>query len=385
MTDINKMLVKAVNQQNIALVESLLNEGADVNGDDRVVFKFSNFQQALRYDSKDLAYVILKHKPRITEVEKQFVKKLCENEWADKAEEVNSLLEDCELIPQYSGPITKLGDLQDDITAEQAASNLCEALKSVDIDNNKFDIASYLSKQEVEELAKIDLYNTDGSIKHIDPNGKFEEFFEKDAKFIDGVLSRVKEDLSECMEQNGIKGSGGIELIPIGRVQLNYPNDGPLPDVKWHYDSDGGFDGLRITLSLNDLGTLAIKENIQPTNFLTGNPEVFQADYGGALVFKNGATIHSTPIISAPRMLAVFGVEPNTDYYKCLQIFREKDQEAYHEMRAIEGFYQNDGFFNSLNKLWKDNPDACGELSYDMFEESDGLVGQSLEAEVIEV
>ncbi|MCT4635572.1 MAG: hypothetical protein N4A31_04955 [Rickettsiales bacterium] len=383
MTDINKKLVEAVNQQNIALVESLLNEGADVNGDDRVVFKFSNFQQALRYDSKDLAYVILKHKPRITEVEKQFVEKLCENEWADKAEEVKSLLEDCELIPQYSGPITKLGDLQDDITAEQAASNLCEALKSVEIDNNKFNVASYLSKKEVEELAKIDLYNTDGSIKHIDPNGKFEEFFEKDAKLIDGVLSRVKEDLSECMKQNGIKAYGGIEKQPLGSIQLNYPNNyGPLPDVRWHCDSDGGY-GTRVTLSLNDLGTLVIKENIQPTNFLTGDPEIFQADYGGALVFRNGDTIHSAPIISAPRMLAVFDFSPNMDYQKCLRIFWEKDQEAHHEMTAIKGFYQNYGFFNSLNKLWKDNPDACSELSYDMFEESDGLIGQELEAEVI--
>ncbi len=383
MTDINKKLVEAVNQQNIALVESLLNEGADVNGDDRVVFKFSNFQIALTYNSKDLAYVILKHKPRITEVEKQFVEKLCENEWADKAEEVNSLLEDCELIPQYSGPITKLGDLQDDITAEQAASNLCEALKSVDIDNNKFDIASYLSKQEVEELAKIDLYNADGSKKADYGFLELADLSEKDAKLVGGVLSRVKEDLSECMEQNGIKGSGGIELIPIDVIQLDYPNDGPLPDVKWHYDSDGGYDGLRVALSLNDLGTLAIKENIQPTNFLTENPEVFQADYGGVLVFKNGATIHSTPIISAPRMLAVFDFSPNMDYQKCLQIFGEKDQEAYHEMTAIEGFHQNYDFFNSLNKLWKDNPDACGELSYDMFEESDGLIGQALEAEVI--
>lgn len=384
MVNINERLIDAVNQENIELVKALLSEGADVDFDGGFVFLNSIFQEALTKDSKDLAYVILKHKPRITEVEKQFVEKICENEWDEISQEVKLLLEECTLIPQFSGPVIKQGELLDEITPEQANNNLCAALKSVAIDNKKFDVASYLSKQEVEEISKIDLYNTDGSIRAADGFIKLEDFPEKDSNLIDGVLSRVEKDLSECMEQSGIKAYGGIELKPLGNIQLSYPNDGPIPDVRWHLDGGGGFDGLRVTFSLNDLGTLVTKDNIQPTNFLTDNVEVFQADYGGVSVFKNGATVHSSPIISEPRMLAVFDFSPNMDYQKCLNKFSKENPEAYNEITAIEGFYMNYDYSNSLNKLWKDNPEACSELSYDMFQEGDTLIGQSLEAEVSE-
>lgn len=342
MTNINERLIEAVDQDDIGLVKDLLNEGADVNFDDRFVFKNSIFQEALTKDSKDLAYVILKHKPRITEVEKQFVEKLCESEWSDISQEVKSLLEDCELIPQFSGPITMLGNLLDDISPAQAENNLCEALKSVENDNKKFDIASYLSKQEVEELAKIDLskiapYISSGDYSFKRTSVELEEFSEKDSKIIDGILSRVEQDMFKCI--------GSDEVKIISSLQIFYPNDSSIPDVRWHSD-EGGYGNIRTTLSLNDVGTLFVKEAIKPTNFLTENTEVFQADYGGMSVFKIGGAVHSSPIISAPRLLAVFGVQPDYDY---------------------------------LNKLWKESltpEDSSIYFSDKAIQESDGLVGQ---------